>query len=179
MAVYVAFLRAINLGANRKFPKDAIKAATEAAGFGGVETYINTGNVRLESTMRSVPRIAARLEAAYLADRGFAVPTVVLTPRELTDIVGEADQLWAAYGEPAGHAVTLYPAPPSAEAVAAVTAYAEGTHDHVHVSGRWAHVLLGVNFHQSRLLASKEFGALGQGTARNASVLRAISERWC
>ena len=29
---YVAFLRAINLGAKRKFPKDAIVAAVEAAG---------------------------------------------------------------------------------------------------------------------------------------------------
>src|SRR4051794_20858140 len=45
MPTYVAFLRAINLGATRKFPKDAIRAATEAAGGSGVETYINTGNV--------------------------------------------------------------------------------------------------------------------------------------
>ena len=33
MATYVAFLRAINLGAKRKFPKDDIVAATQAAGF--------------------------------------------------------------------------------------------------------------------------------------------------
>ncbi|HEV2798078.1 MAG TPA: DUF1697 domain-containing protein, partial [Nocardioides sp.] len=44
MPTYVAFLRAINLGRTRKFPKDAIKAATEAAGGSDVETYINTGN---------------------------------------------------------------------------------------------------------------------------------------
>ena len=41
---YIAFLRAINLGARRRFPKDAIKAATEAAGGTDVETYINTGS---------------------------------------------------------------------------------------------------------------------------------------
>ena len=33
MATYLGFLRAINLGPTRKFPKDAIVAATEAAGF--------------------------------------------------------------------------------------------------------------------------------------------------
>ena len=43
MATYIAFLRAINLGATRKFPKDAIKASVEAAGGTDVETYINTG----------------------------------------------------------------------------------------------------------------------------------------
>jgi uncharacterized protein (DUF1697 family) len=46
---YVAFLRAINLGAKGKFPKAAIIRAVEAAGFTDVETYINTGNVRFDS----------------------------------------------------------------------------------------------------------------------------------
>ena len=33
MARYIAFLRAINLGAVRKFPKQAIRSCVEAAGF--------------------------------------------------------------------------------------------------------------------------------------------------
>ena len=53
MTTYVAFLRAINLGAKRKFPKEAIRAAVEAAGMTEVETYINTGNVRFASTLRA------------------------------------------------------------------------------------------------------------------------------
>ena len=51
---YAAFLRAINLGATRKFPKDAIKAAVEGAGMTDVETYINTGNVRF-TTPHALP----------------------------------------------------------------------------------------------------------------------------
>ena len=35
---YVAFLRAINLGATRKFPKDAIVASARAAGFEATST---------------------------------------------------------------------------------------------------------------------------------------------
>ena len=80
MATYIAFLRAINLGAKRKFPKDAIRAAVEAAGGARVETYINTGNVRLDSSLRSRTRLEAVLEEAFLADRGFEVPTIVFTP---------------------------------------------------------------------------------------------------
>ena len=71
--MYIAFLRAINLGATRKFPKDAVKLATEAAGGTDVETYLNTGNVRLTSTRRSAAAVARDLEQAYAADRGFEV----------------------------------------------------------------------------------------------------------
>ena len=86
MTTYVAFLRAINLGATRKFPKDAIVAATEAAGFDDVATRINTGNVRLGTAMRSRARIESALEQAYLADRGFEVPTIVYSQAELREV---------------------------------------------------------------------------------------------
>ena len=78
MPTYVAFLRAINLGATRKFPKDAIRSATEAAGGTGVETYINTGNVRLTHSARSVAKVQAVLEEAYAAEAGFEACDVAL-----------------------------------------------------------------------------------------------------
>lgn len=86
MATYVAFLRAINLGPTRKFPQGDIVAATEAAGFDDVATHINTGNVRLTTRMRSRARIEQALEAAYAADRGFEVPTVVYSTEELREV---------------------------------------------------------------------------------------------
>src|ERR1700755_590914 len=92
MATYVAFLRAINLGANRKFPKDAIVAAVEGAGFTDVATYINTGNVRFDTTMRSRAKIEAALEEAFLADRGFEVPTIVFTQAELCEVAADAER---------------------------------------------------------------------------------------
>ena len=90
-----AFLRAINLGAKRKFPKAAIVAAVEAAGFTDVETYINTGNVRFDTTLRSRAKIEAALEKAFVAERGFEVPTIVFTPKELRAIAEEAASLRA------------------------------------------------------------------------------------
>src|SRR5690606_21903809 len=90
---YVAFLRAINLGAKRKFSKDAIKAATEAAGGRDVETYINTGNVRLAHSARSVAAVQKALEKAYAAQAGFEVPTVVFTTSELAALVERAEEL--------------------------------------------------------------------------------------
>ncbi len=93
MPTYVAFLRAINLGATRKFPKADIIAATEAAGGTDVATHINTGNVLLTTSLRSRAKVEAALEAAYEADRGFAVPTIVFTPAELRQIAADADEL--------------------------------------------------------------------------------------
>ena len=76
MPTYVAFLRAINLGRTRKFGKDDVQRATEAAGGVDVATYLNTGNVRLTHRARSLARLKAALEASYLAQTGFEVPTV-------------------------------------------------------------------------------------------------------
>ena len=178
MPSYVAFLRAINLGPTRKFPKEAIRAATESIGATGVETYINTGNVRLTTPLRSLAKIETALEAAYLADRGFEVPTIVFSPAEVVDVAETADELWSEYGAPDAHYITLYKEDPPPAAIAAVTAL-DHEKEHVVVRGRAAHVLLLKNFHEARILNSKEFTKLGVGTARNVTVIRALSEKWC
>ena len=177
MPTYVAFLRAINLGAKRKFPKAAIKAAVEAAGCTDVETYINTGNVRLRTSLRSRAKVEAALERAFAADRGFDVPTMVFTTGEVVDIADYADRLQGEHGEPHGHFVTLYKAAPPAPAVAALAAVSfEG--ERAFVQGRAVHALLYRPFTDSRLLSSRAFAALGQGTARNVTVIRAVAAKW-
>jgi len=178
MPSYVAFLRAINLGARRQFPKEAIRAATEAIGATGVQTYINTGNVLLTTPMRSRAKVEAALEASYLADRGFEVPTIVFSPSELVEVAETADDLWSEYGAPDAHYITLFKEGPSPESVAAV-AQLDHEKEHVVVRGRAAHVLLLKNFHEARILNSKQFTALGVGTARNVTVVRALAQKWC
>jgi uncharacterized protein (DUF1697 family) len=174
MATYVAFLRAINLGAKRKFPKDAIKAAVEAAGCTDVETYINTGNVRFGSTMRSRARIEAALEKAFREDRGFEVPTIVFTPKELRAIADEA----ASFGHGGRHYVSLLKDVPSAAAVKSLEA--AGTADEVaRVGGRAVHLLLGANYHEARLTNAAVEKHLGVATNRNLTVIEALAERWC
>ena len=86
MPSYVAFLRAINLGAKRKFAKDEIRACVESTGATEVATHINTGNVLLTTKLRSRAKVEATLEDAFLADRGFEVPTIAYTLAELRAI---------------------------------------------------------------------------------------------
>lgn len=178
MPTYVAFLRAINLGAKRTFPKDAIKAATEAAGGSDVETYINTGNVRLTHSARSVAKVQAALEKAYAAEAGFEIPTIVFTTADLAALTARAEELHAEHDPSGQHYVTLYAGVPTAATVKAVHAL-EHDGETVVVDKRAAYVLLDGDIHTSKLLSSKEFKALGPGTARTVKVLRTVTEKWC
>lgn len=178
MPTYVAFLRAINLGATRPFPKAAIVTATEAAGGRDVETWINTGNVRLMHSARSVAKVQAALEEAYAAEAGFDVPTVVFTAADLAALTARAEDLHAEHDPSGQHYVTLFASAPTAATARAVEAL-EHPGETVVVDGRAAYVLLDGDIHTSKVLASKEFKALGQGTARTVKVLRTITGKWC
>ena len=106
------------------------------------------------------------------------MPTIVFTAADLSALTARAEELHAEH-QPAGqHYVTLYADAPGAAAVKAVHAL-EHPGEAVVVDGRAAYVLLDGNIHTSKLLASKEFTALGKGTARTVKVLRTVSERWC
>ena len=178
MPTYVAFLRAINLGSRRRFPKDAIKTATEAAGGSDVETYINTGNVRLTHPARSVAKVQAALEEAYAAEAGFEVPTIVFTTADLAALTARAEELHAEHDPNGQHYVTLYPVAPTAAARDAVHAL-EHAGETVVVDGRAAYVLLDGDIHTSKVLSAKAFDGLGKGTARTVKVLRTLVEKWC
>jgi uncharacterized protein (DUF1697 family) len=175
MATYIGFLRAINLGAKRKFAKASIVAAVEKAGFTDVETYINTGNVRFDTSLRSRARIETALEAAFEAEAGFEVPTIVFTQAELREIVADAERF--ADGHEGRHYVSLLKEEPSPEAVAAVEAI--GTAGEVaKVGGRAVHLLLGPNYPEAKLTNAAVEKHLSVATNRNLTVLRTLAEKW-
>ena len=174
MASYVAFLRASNLGARRKFPKDDIRAAVESAGCTDVETYINTGNVRFSTPLRSRAKIEAALEEAFLADRGFEVPTIVFTPAELSEIAAHA----ATFGHGGRHYVSLLKEEPSEAAIAEIEARTTAG-ELAKVSGRAVHLLLGENYHEAKLTNAVVERLLGVATNRNLTVIEALARKWC
>ncbi|MGH3370169.1 MAG: DUF1697 domain-containing protein, partial [Nocardioidaceae bacterium] len=53
MATFIAFLRAVNLGRTRKVPMAQARDWLGSAGLADVETYIQTGNVRFTTSLRS------------------------------------------------------------------------------------------------------------------------------
>lgn len=178
MPSHVAFLRAINLGRNRKFPKDAIIACAQSVGFSDVQTYLNTGNVRVTSRMRSLARVEDALETAFARDRGFEVPTIVLGLAELTEIAVEAQRLGEAHGPLQRHYVSLLRAPLSEEDAARVEAVtSEKVTVVVHgraVHQMWVHAVPG----DVDPLGAAASRLLGVTTARTAGVLTELARRW-
>jgi uncharacterized protein (DUF1697 family) len=175
---YIAFLRAINLGSTRRFSTADIVRATLAAGGTEVATHGNTGNVRLTSSLRTVDRVQAALEQAYAADRGFPVPTVVFTPEQLRALTERGLGLRSVNQAGARHYITLYAEPPSEQAASAAMGLTFPGESCL-VAGRAAYVLVDGDIHTSRVLGSREFIALGQGTARTVTVLSALVRKWC
>lgn len=176
MATYVGFLRAINLGAARKFPKADIVAATEEAGFTDVATHINTGNVRFATSLRSRGKIEGALEAAYLDRVGFEVPTIVFTTEAISEIVDDAEEVAAGHG--GTHYVSLLKKEPTAATVREIESLGD-ERDFARVRGRAVHLLVMDPYHHARLSNADVEKALGVATNRNLRVIRALAEKWC
>ncbi len=176
MTTYVACLRAINLGATRTFPKDAIVRATEAAGFVEVATHINTGNVRLTTRMRSRVRVEAALERAYRDDRGFEVPTMAFTCAELRAVRDDAD--WLGDGHTGRHYVSFLKEEPTPALARSMEARGSDG-ERVHVRGRAVHLLVGDDYRGARIDNAAVERLLGPATNRNVTVLRALVTKWC
>lgn len=70
---YVALLRGINVGGNRKVPMRELKAVFEDAGMSEVRTYINSGNVIFESEGIEARELNSLLEAAIESHFGFHI----------------------------------------------------------------------------------------------------------
>ena len=175
MPTYVAFLRAINLGPTRKFPKADIVAAVEAAGGEDVATHINTGNVRLTTRMRSRARVEEALERAFAADRGFAVPTIVFTQAELRAVAEDVEELGA--GHDGRHYVSLLKQEPDAVARGLIEgAAAEG--QRAVVLGRAAHLLIDSDYHSATLTNATVEKHLGVATNRAANVITTVAAKW-
>jgi uncharacterized protein (DUF1697 family) len=84
MAVFVALLRAVNVGGTGKLPMSELRELCEDAGFA---TYIQSGNVVFSSKLG---KAAARraLEKALATKMGKPVGVHLRTPSELDSIIG-------------------------------------------------------------------------------------------
>ena len=116
---YVALLRAVNLGKNRKLDMADLRALLASLGYHDVSTYLQSGNAIFTSPQDN-PEILER-EIAQEIERklGFDVPVLIRTPQELASIV-DANPLPHALAKPAQYYVTFLSArvdPPAAAAL--------------------------------------------------------------
>lgn len=178
MPTYLAFLRAINLGAKRVFPQAEIQRVVSGLAFEDVRTHINTGNVRFDSRLRSRSKIEGLLEEAFARDRGFDVPTIVYTAGEFAALAADAEQLHAAHPGLARHYVYLLKDELDDDALRAVAASGTDKGEMV-VRGRAAHALLRPGYQDGRVDPLGAAKHLGVATNRNVTVVRTLAQKWC
>lgn len=84
MTVFVALLRAVNVG-GRKLAMDDLRRLAEEAGFENSLTFIASGNL-LFASGRSEASIARELEARLKEHMGVEVPVLVRTARQMAEV---------------------------------------------------------------------------------------------
>jgi uncharacterized protein (DUF1697 family) len=108
--IYVVLLRGINVGGKAKVPMAALRDVCAAAGCEDVVTYIQSGNVVLNSTLEA-DKLQATLEAAIAEEFGFSPAVMIRTAKEMAAAV--AKNPYAGADEKTIHVGFLH-APPDA-----------------------------------------------------------------
>lgn len=82
MQGWVALLRGVNVGGHNKLPMRALQEHLTAAGFAGVATYIQSGNIVFQA-QGTAPALAARIGDLIQAQFGFRPAVKLLRRAEL------------------------------------------------------------------------------------------------
>ncbi|KGN33365.1 hypothetical protein N802_15130 [Knoellia sinensis KCTC 19936] len=178
MPRYLAFLRAINLGAVRKVPMAELRDQLAGAGFTDVETHIQTGNIALTSRMRSAAKVESAIEALLGEWRGFDVPTMVRSPAELHDLAARIEMAPTMVGSQPRRYVAFAKGEVSPAAAAALTAYKD-TPERCCIVGRDLLLEYDTSFPNARLAGAKLEKLAGTAlTTRDIKVVRALDAKW-
>ncbi len=92
---YVALLRGVNVGGNRKVEMKRLRAVFEDAGMERVSTYINSGNVLFHTEPEALETLTRRLSDAIEIAFGFAVDVLVIRGEDLLAIARALPPDWA------------------------------------------------------------------------------------
>ena len=165
MPVYIALLRAVNVGGTGLLPMAELKAMCEAEGFARVQTYIASGNV-VFSARPSAAKVKAALEKRLQARAGKPMRVAVRTADEMEAVL-KANPF---PGAPAKRVVAIFldDAPPGD---APDQARGQGNEE-IRVGRREIYVRYGEDMGRSKL----DIPAARTGTARNMNTVAKLVE---
>ncbi|MBS2040564.1 DUF1697 domain-containing protein [bacterium] len=86
MKTYIALIRSINVGGTGKLAMSRLREICEQAGFGQVRSYIQSGNLVLQSDL-SAAQVKTRLEDLLLAELGRPHAVFVRTLDEMSGLL--------------------------------------------------------------------------------------------
>ncbi|MEI6362568.1 MAG: DUF1697 domain-containing protein [Actinomycetes bacterium] len=86
MPTHVVLLRGVNVGGNSKVPMAALRERLERDGFTRVRTYIQSGNVLVDSRASSA-KVASTVAGSIAEEFGVDVPVIALALADLARVV--------------------------------------------------------------------------------------------
>jgi uncharacterized protein (DUF1697 family) len=179
MPTHVALLRGINVGGRNRVAMAALREVVEGLGHGDVATYIQSGNVVFSSAETDPAALAAGLEAAIRDQLGVRPKVVVVTCRELAQVV--AGTPFHGQDNPKLVHAVFWNGPLGPDELAAVDAAQRrsrelGSRDEAQVVGRTLYLHTPDGFGRSELAAqlTKLGGGQTAGTARNWATVRKL-----
>jgi uncharacterized protein (DUF1697 family) len=172
MATWVALLRAVNLGSRNKVSMPKLRAALEDEGFTDVKTYVNSGNVVLDSTLRSPAKVGRRVHDVICEHFGVDTPVMMRTGAQLATVLDWNPFPDAAAEHPNLVAVLHLSGEPEAAAVETLLA---GDYAPVRVAHRGEEVVVDWHDRTGRPPVDRALKKLGvDATARNWRTLTAL-----
>lgn len=180
MTRFVALLRGVNVGGKNTVPMSDLRQSLAQDGLDSVRTYIQSGNIVLDSPTDEVEVVAARVRSVIARGFGLDVPVIALTAGELRTLAA-ANPYPNEPDHRRVHAIVL-PQPLASEAREVVAlrqevVAAKGSRDTVTVVGRVAYLHTPDGFGTSELaraLTSGRSNPLADGTARNWATITAL-----
>jgi len=144
MTRFVALLRGINVGGNKKVPMAELRTLAEGLGFTEVATYLQSGNLVFSSAGKAAKHEAA-LERALAQHFGFPVETLVRDAKAWSALVAANPLPKLAEKDPAHLLVGLSKKPLRKEVLVELRERAQGA-ERVELAGGalWLHYAAGV-----------------------------------
>jgi uncharacterized protein (DUF1697 family) len=164
MGSFVALLRAVNVGGTGKLPMSDPKDLCEELGFGGVRTYIASGNVVFTSR-KSEAAIKTALEKRLQAYASKPVGVVVRSAAEMAEVL--ADNPFPKAAPNRTMAVFLDRAPPK-DALAGIRGQCD---EQIRLGRREIYIHYGEGMAKSKLVIP----AAKTGTARNMNTVATLA----
>lgn len=91
---YIALIRGINVGGNNKVPMGELKTCFENVGFENVSTYINSGNIIFESSIKDTAELVGMCEVILESEFGVQTVVAVISADELHAAAKNVPDWW-------------------------------------------------------------------------------------
>jgi uncharacterized protein (DUF1697 family) len=165
MRRWIALLRGINVGGNKKVPMAALKTLCESLGYQRVTTLLQSGNVVLNAETDAADEIVTALEAGIERTFGFSSSVIVRSGDAWRAIIDHSPYTPAQLETPDKLLLMLLRTAPTPESLAALRQAHSGT-EIMHLNGRELYIYFPDGMGRSKLdngLIERKLKVVGTG----------------